>query len=102
MATPEELARQNIDSLRKQCGWLVQDYKQLDLSAGRGISVEIGLCDYFLLVDREPIGIVEAKKECFTPSSVADCQSSKKSQREHQQNFSSNRLRESDLPEAFV
>jgi hypothetical protein len=30
---PEELARQQIDALLTQCGWLIQDYKKLDLSA---------------------------------------------------------------------
>jgi hypothetical protein len=39
MPTPEELARQNIDALLQQCGWLIQDYKKLDLSAGRGIAI---------------------------------------------------------------
>ena len=32
MPTPEELARQNIDALLHDCGWLIQDYKKLDLS----------------------------------------------------------------------
>ena len=30
MATPEELARQQIDALLQQCGWLIQDYKKLE------------------------------------------------------------------------
>ncbi|MGI8820097.1 MAG: hypothetical protein ACR2ID_04405 [Chthoniobacterales bacterium] len=63
--TPEEVARKNIDALLQQCGWLVQDYKRLDLSAGKGIAVrEVrlnkGRCDYLLLIDRKPVGIVGA------------------------------------------
>ncbi|MBA2743609.1 MAG: hypothetical protein H0U43_04755, partial [Chthoniobacterales bacterium] len=77
MPTPEQLARQNIDALLKQCGWIIQDYKQLNLSAARGIAIrEVrltkGRCDYLLLIDRKPVGIIEAKKEGVTLSSVAD------------------------------
>jgi type I restriction enzyme, R subunit len=68
MQSPEKLARENIDALLTKCGWLLQDYKQLDLSAARGIALrevplKRGRCDYLLLVDRKPIGVVEAKKE---------------------------------------
>src|SRR3954471_24329195 len=77
MPTPEELARHNIDALLTQCGWLIQDYKKLDLSAGRGIAIrevrlKEGRCDYLLLIDRKPVGIIEAKKAGVTLSSVAD------------------------------
>ncbi len=77
MPPPEELARQNIDALLAQCGWLVQDYKKLNLSAGRGIAVrEVrlnkGRCDSLLLIDRKPVGIIEAKKAGVTLSTVAD------------------------------
>src|ERR1700751_2110243 len=76
MQAPEALARKHIDTLLTECGWLIQDYKQLDLSAGRGIAIrevplKRGRTDYLLLVDRKPIGIVEAKKEGVTLSSVA-------------------------------
>jgi len=74
MQAPEALARKNIDKLLTECGWVIQDYKQLDLSAGRGIAIrevplKRGRTDYLLLVDRKPIGIVEAKKEGVTLSS---------------------------------
>ena len=77
MPTPEELVRQNIDALLTRCGWLIQDYKKLDFSAARGVAVrEVrlnkGRCDYLLLIDRKPGGIIEAKKEGVTLSSVAD------------------------------
>jgi type I restriction enzyme R subunit len=77
MPTPEELARQQIDAGLRQCGWLIQDYKQVDLSAGRGIAIrevrlKEGRCDYLLLIDRKPVGIIEAKKAGVTLSTVAD------------------------------
>src|SRR5438034_6545107 len=76
MPTPEEIARQQIDALLQPCGWIIQDYKKLDLSAGRGIAIrevrlKKGRCDYLLLIDRKPVGIVEAKKAGFILSSVA-------------------------------
>ncbi|MFL6520026.1 MAG: DEAD/DEAH box helicase family protein [Chthoniobacterales bacterium] len=76
MPTPEELARQQIDVLLQQCGWIIQDYKKLDLSAGRGIAIrevrlKEGRCDYLLLIDRKPVGIIEAKKAGVTLSNVA-------------------------------
>lgn len=77
MPTPEELARQQIDTLLQQRGWIIQNYKQLDLSAGRGIALrevrlKQGCCDYLLLIDRKPVFIIEAKKAGVTISSVAD------------------------------
>jgi type I restriction enzyme R subunit len=58
-------------------GWVVQDYKQLDLSAGLGIAVrevtlKSGRCDYLLLIGRQPAGVIEAKKVGTTLSVVAD------------------------------
>jgi hypothetical protein len=56
---PEEKARQQIDVLLQQCGWLIQDYKRVDLSAGTGIAVrevpmKEGKADY-LLLDRSHV-----------------------------------------------
>ncbi|PYJ87853.1 MAG: hypothetical protein DME22_00185 [Verrucomicrobia bacterium] len=75
--TPEETARQRIDAMLTASGWIIQNYKALNLSAGRGIAVrevplKTGPCDYLLLVDRKPVGIVEAKKKGTTLSTVAD------------------------------
>jgi hypothetical protein len=33
---PEQLSRQQIDEQLRACGWIVQDYKAIDFSAGRG------------------------------------------------------------------
>ena len=75
--TPEEKARQQIDSMLIASGWAVQDYKAYNASAARGIGLrevplKSGRCDYLLLVDRKALGVVEAKKQGTTLSVVAD------------------------------
>lgn len=75
--TPEEFARQKIDKQLELSGWIVQDYKALNPSAGLGVAVreyptESGSADYILFVDRNPIGVIEAKKEGHTLSQVHD------------------------------
>src|SRR4029079_1769052 len=37
--SPEKLARQNIDIALKLAGWVVQDAKAANISAGRGVAV---------------------------------------------------------------
>src|SRR5436305_1903056 len=66
--TPEQQARQRIDRLLAQSGWVVQDYKDLDLAAGLGVAVrefplETGSADYLLYADARAVGVVEAKPE---------------------------------------
>jgi len=68
MLQPEQQARKKIDRLLVQSGWAVQDYKKIDFRAGRGIAVreyptESGPVDYMLLVDKKPVGVIEAKRE---------------------------------------
>ena len=75
--TPEQAAREQIDTALLLSGWVIQDYKAVDLSAGRGIALrevplKSGRCDYLLLVDRKATGVVEAKKVGVTLSTVAD------------------------------
>jgi type I restriction enzyme R subunit len=75
--TPEEQAREKIDTQLVASGWAVQDYTKIDFSAGRGIALrevplKSGTCDYLLLVDRKPVGVVEAKKEGTLLSGVAE------------------------------
>ena len=65
--TPEQLARDRIDELLHQSGWVVQDRKAINWSAGQGIAVREyqtseGPADYILFVDRKPIGVIEAKR----------------------------------------
>ena len=75
--SPEQRARQQIDAQLVACGWAVQNFREVDFSVGRGValrevSLKSGPCDYLLLVDRIPVGVVEAKKEGTTLSCVAD------------------------------
>ncbi|HEV7800636.1 MAG TPA: DEAD/DEAH box helicase family protein, partial [Burkholderiales bacterium] len=75
--SPEKRARQQIDAQLTACGWVVQDYRAVEFSAGRGIALRevpltTGPCDYLLLVDRKACGVIEAKKEGTTLSTVAD------------------------------
>ncbi len=79
MLTPEQKARENIDKQLQQAGWIIQDYKAINPSAGLGIAVreyptESGSADYILFIDRKPIGVIEAKREGHTLSQVHDAQ----------------------------
>ncbi len=64
--TPEQAARDVIDTKLQQAGWSVQDKNKIDFSAGNGIAVreystDIGPADYVLFVDKAPVGVIEAK-----------------------------------------
>ncbi len=63
---PEEIARQQIDEMLTASGWSVQDRQKLNLGVGLGVairefSVRTGTVDYLLMVNREVVGVVEAK-----------------------------------------
>src|SRR2546426_1020629 len=77
MPTPEDKAREKIDVALDKAGWKVQDYKDADLSAGRGVALRnfplasgFGFADYLLYVDGKAAGVVEAKKEGTTLTGV--------------------------------
>ena len=66
--TPESLARIEIDSRLEKAGWIVQDLKKLDLSAGLGVAVreyptDTGPADYVLFIARQAVGVIEAKRD---------------------------------------
>ena len=66
--TPEEQAREHINTLLKAAGWKVQDKASVNLAAARGVAVcelsfKTGEPDYTLFVDHMAIGTVEAKPE---------------------------------------
>ena len=66
--TPEEKARLVIDEKLKRSGWVIQDIKELNLSAALGVAVRefptsTGEVDYALFVEGLPMGVVEAKRE---------------------------------------
>jgi type I restriction enzyme R subunit len=75
--TPEQRARQGIDRLLAAAGWAVQDFKQADLHAARGVALREfvlgsgqGFADYLLYVDGKACGAVEAKKQGATLTGV--------------------------------
>src|SRR5579859_639979 len=75
MTTPEQRARETIDSLLIAAGWQVQDRTALNLGAARGVAVrefplKTGFADYLLFVDRKSIGAVEAKAEGMPLSGI--------------------------------
>jgi type I restriction enzyme R subunit len=77
MPAPEQSARAGIDAQLAAAGWAVQDVKELNLHASRGVAVREmqshgGPADYILFVDGKALGIVEAKKEGTTLSAVAE------------------------------
>ena len=68
--TPEQAARDRIDSRLRAAGWHVQDKDALDFNAGPGIAVreyqtDIGPADYVLFADRRAVGVVEAKPDSW-------------------------------------
>src|SRR5438445_12612331 len=74
---PEEQARQKIDAALAAAGWVVQDFKEMNLSAGRGVAVrefkmaaKHGFADYLLFVDGQAVGALEAKPAGHTLSGV--------------------------------
>lgn len=77
----EQRARVLIDQQLLAAGWVVQDKRELNLFAGRGVAVrEVvmkpghGRADYLLYVDKLTVGVVEAKPE-GTPLSGVEWQS---------------------------
>lgn len=64
---PEQKARLEIDKMLIKAGWEIQDYKEINLGSSFGIAVreyrtDSGPADYILFIDREAIGVIEAKK----------------------------------------
>jgi type I restriction enzyme R subunit len=73
--TPEELARIEIDRRLQAAGWVIQDRKDANLQAARGVAVRefplsTGEADYLLFVDGKALGAVEAKPEGATLKGV--------------------------------
>ena len=63
--TPEQKARDNIDTMLIEAGWHVQNKDQIDFNAGLGIAVreyqtDVGPADYVLFVDKQAVGVIEA------------------------------------------
>jgi len=65
---PEQLARDKIDNILLKAGWVIQSKDKINLAANKGIAIreyqtDVGPADYVLFVDRNPVGIIEAKRE---------------------------------------
>lgn len=65
---PEQIARDKIDIMLSDAGWEIQSKDKINLSASKGVAVreyqtDAGFADYVLFVDRNPVGVIEAKKE---------------------------------------
>lgn len=66
--SPEEKARLAIDKKLKDAGWVIQDLREINLSASLGVAVreyptDSGEVDYALFIAGEPCGVIEAKKD---------------------------------------
>lgn len=73
--SPEQSARRDIDEQLEACGWVVQDYKTAAVAAAQGVAVRevqtaAGPADYVLYVDRQAVGVIEAKKVGSTLTGV--------------------------------
>jgi len=75
--TPEQQARQNIDTLLQQAGWHVCDMANANIHASRGVALREfplnpghGFADYLLYIDGKAAGVIEAKKEGATLTGV--------------------------------
>ncbi len=65
---PEQLTRRSIDEKLRECGWKIQNFRDYNPTEGLGIAIreyptDTGPVDYALFVDRNPIGVIEAKKD---------------------------------------
>ncbi len=65
---PEQIARDQIDAMLVEAGWFIQSKDKVNLSQGLGVAVrevntDSGLADYILFVNRNPVGVIEAKAE---------------------------------------
>ena len=65
---PEQIARDKIDQMLIEAGWLVQSKDKVNLSAGIGVALretntESGSADYILFVHSKAVGVIEAKAE---------------------------------------
>ncbi len=65
---PEQIARDKIDQMLVDAGWLVQSKDKVNFSAGIGVALretntESGSADYVLFVNSKAVGVIEAKAE---------------------------------------
>ena len=66
--SPEQIARDTIDRMLKCSGWAVQNKRTINFNDGVGQAVreyqtDVGPADYVLFVDKQAVGVIEAKSE---------------------------------------
>ena len=74
---PEQEARETIDKLLAQAGWVVCDADQANIHAAHGVAIREfplkpghGFADYLLYVNGKAAGVIEAKPEGATLTGV--------------------------------
>jgi type I restriction enzyme R subunit len=72
---PEQRARVRIDVMLEAAGWVMQGYKAVNLYAGTGVAVRelvtnAGPADDVLFVNRQAVGVIEARPKGTTLSGV--------------------------------
>ena len=60
--TPEQIARDRIDEMLSQAGWVVLNKNQINFNASLGVAVrefqtDAGFADYVLFIDNKPVGV---------------------------------------------
>lgn len=71
---PEQKARDNIDRQLIACGWIIQDKKKINLSAGIGVAIkeshtDVGPADYILFAEKN---MVQKFQVLQTASAIPD------------------------------
>jgi len=66
--TPEQKARENIDKMLIEAGYIIQDMREINLTASLGVVVRefptnSGEVDYLIFINGKPVGVIEAKEE---------------------------------------
>lgn len=74
---PEMQARLSIDEQLRQAGWVIQTWPKANLGESLGVVVreyptDSGPADYLLFVNRQAVGVIEAKKDETILSQVED------------------------------
>lgn len=65
---PEQIARDKIDQMLRDSGWVIQSIGKHNIHAHKGVAIreyqtDVGPADYVLFVDAKPVGVIEAKRE---------------------------------------
>ena len=72
MPSPEELAREKIDALLQQCGWILQNRRTINLSAASGAAIREAL-----LKDRDEVDLDDFVA-CYNPKNRHERKESKR------------------------